>query len=127
MADKVSILIVDDEVGMCETLLDILEDIGYQTAIAVDGYEAIEKVKERTFDAIFTDVKMPGMDGIDTFKEIRKIHPEAVVVMMTAYAVDDRLREAMRAGAYSVIHKPLDIGKMIGLIQGMQEDRPAPW
>lgn len=127
MADKVSILIVDDEVGMCETLLDILEDIGYQTAVAVDGYEAIEKVKERTFDAIFTDVKMPGMDGIDTFKEIRKIHPEAVVVMMTAYAVDDRLREAMRAGAYSVIHKPLDIGKMIGLIQGMQEDRPPLW
>jgi DNA-binding NtrC family response regulator len=123
MGDEVSILIVDDEMGMRETLLDILEDVGYHTAVAVDGYEAIERVKERAFDAIFTDVKMPGMDGVDTFKEIKKIHPEAAVVMMTAYAVDDRLREAMREGVYSVIRKPLDIGKMIGLIEGMQGER----
>lgn len=120
MDDKVSILIVDDETGMRETLYDILEDMGYHTAIAVDGHEAIQKVKDNAFDVILMDVKMPGMDGVETFKEIKKIHPGAAVVMMTAYAVEDRLREAMREGAYSVVHKPFNIERIIGLIEGIK-------
>ncbi len=120
MNDKASILIVDDEMGMRETLSDILEDMGYHTVIAVDGYEAIQKAKEYAFDVIFMDVRMPGIDGVDAFKEIKKIHPETAVVLMTAYAVDDRIREAQREGAYGVLNKPLDVGTMIGLIVGMK-------
>ena len=121
MNDKASILIVDDEMGMRETLSDILEDMGYHTVIAVDGYEAIQKVKENAFDVIFMDVKMPGMDGVDTFKAIKKIHPEAAVVMMTAYAVDDRIKEAQREGAYGVLYKPFDMERMIGLVEDLKE------
>jgi len=120
MDDKASILIVDDEMGMCETLSDILEDMGYHVAIAVDGYEAIEKVKGNVFDIILMDVKMPGMDGVDTFKKIRELHPETVVIMMTAYAVEDRVREALREGAYGVLYKPLDMEKMIGFVEGIK-------
>ena len=120
IADRISILIVDDEVGMRETLSDILEDMGYHVAIAADGYEAIEKVKDNYFDVILMDVKMPGMDGVDTFREIKRISPETAVVMMTAYAADDRLRDAMSEGAYGVLYKPLDMQKMVRLVEGVR-------
>ena len=121
MDDKASILIVDDDAGMCETLSDIMEDKGYSTFIALDGHGAIEKVRERTFDVILMDIRMPGMNGVETFKEIKKIQPETAVVMMTAYAVEDLIREALREGAYGVLYKPFDMERMIGLIDGMRE------
>lgn len=118
--DGINILIVDDEVGMRETLSDILEDMGYHVAIAADGYEAIQKVKENYFDIILMDVKMPGINGVDTFKEIKKLRPETAVVMMTAYAVDDRISEAIRDGAYGVLYKPLDMRKMMELVEDIR-------
>jgi DNA-binding NtrC family response regulator len=122
--NKASILIVDDEMGMRETLLDILEDMGYYAAIAADGYEAIQKVKEKAFDVIFMDVKMPGLDGVNTFKEIKKIQPGAAVVLITAYAVDDRIREALCEGAYRVLDKPLDLPTIIDLVEDVKLKAP---
>jgi DNA-binding NtrC family response regulator len=119
MDDKVSILIVDDETGMRETLYDILEDMGYHTAIAVDGHEAIQKVKDNAFDVILMDVKMPGMDGVETFKQIKGIQPDAAVVMMTAYAVEDLIKDALFEGAYGVLYKPLDMERVISVIDGI--------
>jgi len=121
MGDRASILIVDDDVGMCETLSDIMEDRGYHTVIALDGYEAIQRVKEAAFDVILMDIKMPGMDGVETFKQIKRIHPETAVVMMTAYAVEDLVREALSEGAYGVLYKPFDVERMIALIEGVKE------
>jgi two-component system response regulator HydG len=117
---KASILIADDEMGMRETLLDILEDMGYHVTMAVDGYDAIQKVKQHTFDIIFMDVRMPGLDGVDAFKEIKKIQPGAAVVLITAYAVDDRIRDALREGAYRVLGKPLDLQMMIDLVEDVK-------
>jgi DNA-binding NtrC family response regulator len=121
MDAKASILIVDDEVGMCETLLDILAEMGYHTVIAADGHEAIQKAKENAFDVIFMDIRMPGINGVDALKEIKRLHPETAVVLMTAYAIDDRIREAQRVGAYSVLDKPLDVETIISLIEGMRK------
>lgn len=120
MDDKASVLIVDDDVGMGETMSDIMEDKGYRTVIALDGYEAVEKVREKAFDVILMDIKMPGMDGVETFKQIKKIHPETAVVMMTAYAVEDLIREALREGAYGVFHKPFDMEEMMRLIEDVR-------
>ena len=121
MDDKASILIVDDDMGMCETLSDIMEEKGYRTIIATDGREAVQKVKESAFDVILMDIKMPGMDGVETFREIKRIRPETAVVMMTAYAVEDLIREALSEGAYGVLYKPLDIERTIGLIERVRE------
>ncbi len=121
MDDRASILIVDDDVGMGETLSDIMEDKGYCTVIASDGYEAIQKVKEMDFDVILLDIRMPGMDGVETFKQIKSIQPATAVVMMTAYAVDGLVREALREGAHGVIRKPFDVERMLGLIEGVKE------
>jgi CheY-like chemotaxis protein len=121
MDDKASILIVDDDAGMCETLSDIMEDRGYRTIIALDGYEAVEKVRELDFDVILMDIRMPGMNGVETFRQIKGIQPDAAVVMMTAYAVEDLIEDALLEGAYGVLYKPFDMERMIGLIDGMKE------
>jgi len=120
MVDKGSILIVDDDVGICETLSDIMEVKGYHTAMALDGYEAIQKVKDVAFDVILMDIKMPGINGVETFKEIKRVRPEIAVVMMTAYAVEDLIGEALREGAYGVLYKPFDMERMIGLLEGIK-------
>jgi two-component system response regulator HydG len=120
MDNKGNILIVDDDMGICETLSDIMEIKGYQTAIALDGYEAIQKVKDVGFDVILMDIKMPGINGVETFKQIKRIRPETSVVMMTAYAVEDLIGEALREGAYGVLYKPFDMQQMIGLLEGIR-------
>lgn len=121
MEEKTSILIVDDNVSLCKTMSFVLERKGYATITAKNGPEAIENVKERPFDMIFMDIKMPLMDGVETYKNIKKIRPEAVVMMMTAYAVEDLVQEALKAGAYGVIYKPLDIDKVVTHIEKVME------
>ncbi len=118
---KASVLIVDDDAGMCETLSDIMEDLDYCPVIALSGYEAIEKVREVVFDAILMDIKMPGLNGVETLQEIKKIRPDAAVLMMTAYAVQGLIKEALRAGAYGVLHKPLNVERAISLIESARE------
>jgi two-component system response regulator HydG len=70
---------------------------------------------------IFMDIKMPLMDGVETYKSIKEIRPEAVVVMMTGYSVEDLVEEALREGAYGIIYKPLDIEKVVALIEEVRE------
>ncbi len=117
MQEKTSILVVDDQIGMLETFTDILEDKGFSVATAEDGFQAIKKVKEGQFDIIFMDIKMPGINGVQTFREIKKINPKAAVVMMTAYSVEDLVKEAIEEGAYTVIYKPFDMNRVIQTIE----------
>lgn len=121
MDEKASILIVDDNLGLCKTMTLILRRKGYDATSAKDGYEAIVKVKEGSFDLIFMDIKMPLMDGVETYKEIKKIRPDSVVFMMTAYAVEDLIQEALKEGAYGVLYKPLDMEKIFSFIKTAKE------
>lgn len=99
----------------------ILERKGYDVTTAKDGPEAIEKVRKRPFGIIFMDIKMPLMDGVEAYKRIKKIRSEAVVIMMTAYAVEDLVAEALKEGAYGIVYKPLDIEKVAALIKRVKE------
>ncbi len=123
MGEKASILIVDDNISMCKTMSFILRHKGYSVISAYDGPEAIERVKEDPFDIIFMDIKMPSMDGVKTYKKIKKIRPEAVVVMMTAYAVKDLVQEVLEKGAYGIIYKPLDMEEVGILIEKTRENK----
>ncbi|MCK5587590.1 MAG: response regulator, partial [Candidatus Lokiarchaeota archaeon] len=71
---------------------------------------------------IFMDIKMPLMNGVDTYKRIKKIRPDTVVMMMTAYAVEDLVQEALKEGAYGVLYKPLDIENVLTLIKRVGGD-----
>jgi two-component system response regulator HydG len=117
MNETASILIVDDNISLCKTMSFVLRRKGCDVAMAKDGLEAIERVKQRPFDMIFMDIKMPLMDGVETYQRIKEIRPEAVVMMMTAYAVEDLVAQALKEGAYRIIYKPLDIERVVVLIQ----------
>lgn len=118
MSDKnIKILIVDDQPGMLETFTDILAEKGFQADIAEDGFQAIEKVKQTKYSIIFMDIRMPGINGVQTYREIKKVDTEAAVIMMTAYAVEDLVREAIIEGAYTVIYKPFDIERIVSTIE----------
>jgi two-component system response regulator HydG len=121
MEQKASILIVDDNVSLCRTLSLVLGRQGYAVNTAKDGLEALARVQESPFDMIFMDIKMPLMDGVETYRRIKKIRPEAVVMMMTAYAVEDLVQQALEEGAYGIVYKPLDIGKVVTVIEEAKE------
>ena len=74
--DKIEILVVDDDVDMTETLSDIITTLGIQVEVAHDGLQALKKVKTKRFDMVLIDIKMPKMNGIECFKEIKKIRPQ---------------------------------------------------
>jgi two-component system response regulator HydG len=117
MKPKASILLVDDDKDMTETLSDILTDMGYHVETANNGLEAIEKVKTHAFDTVLLGIKMPGINGVDTFKEIKKIRPEAVVMLMTAQSVEELVAEALEEGAYGIMYKPIDTKKLVEFIE----------
>jgi DNA-binding NtrC family response regulator len=101
-----SILIVDDEKNIRTMLASFLHDRGHAPEVAADGVEAIEKLRRGTFDLVFSDIRMAGLDGLALLREIRSRWPDVVVVLMTAYATVAQAVEAMRAGAYDYLVKP---------------------
>jgi two-component system response regulator HydG len=114
---KTNILVVDDLKSIRLTLGRILEDEGYNVVLAENGYQAIEAAKQTPFDLIFMDIKMPGIDGVQTFREIKKTNPKAAVIMMTAYSVEELIKEALDEGAYAVVYKPFDIENIVSIIE----------
>ena len=110
-------LIVDDVVMITETLRDILEDFDYYVETANRGYEAISKAIATPFDVILMDIMMRGMNGMETLKKIKRIRPNATVIMMTAYSVAELEAEALEEGEHSVMYKPLNIEKIIEIIK----------
>lgn len=115
------ILIVDDEKNMRATLADILGDEGYQVDTAADGLTAVEMCEQQPYDVVLLDIRMPGIDGVETFRRIRR-HQEAVrVVMMSAYSIDELKRSALEEGAIAFLSKPLDIDNVVDLIKDVRE------
>jgi len=117
---------VDDDVSLCKTMSLVLGRKGYAVTTANDGPEAIERVKKSSFDIVFLDIKMPRLNGVETYRRVKELRPEAVVVMMTAYAVEDLVQEALQEGAYKVIYKPLDMGDVLSLIDEIREREQKP-
>jgi two-component system response regulator HydG len=116
MADQLKILIVDDEESHRIMLRAVLKDEGYGVAEATDGIEAIRAVEKEAFDLILMDLRMTSMDGIEALIEIRKISPLMPVLIMTAYASVKTAVEALKAGAFDYLTKPLDIEELKVLI-----------
>lgn len=117
MHSKIStILVVDDEVDSCRNLSDILTDLGYTVEIAHDGFSALELVKRKAYDVALLDFKMPGMDGLTLYREIKKLRTDTVAIVVTAYAAGDTKAEALAAGAWQVLPKPVDFTKLLGFV-----------
>ena len=116
MAERAHILVVDDNISLCKSMALVLEHNGYAVTVAIDGLEAMDRVREKHFDVTFMDIKMPVMDGVETYRRIKRIRPDPLVIMMTAYAVENLVDEALKEGAYSVLYKPLDMEKVLRML-----------
>src|SRR5262245_33525720 len=103
-----SILVVDDDADICRNISDILTDLGYDVATALDGPSALELVRERPFEVALLDLKMPGMDGLTLYREIKRLRAGIVAMLVTAYASTSTAEEALTAGAWRVVPKPVD-------------------
>ena len=114
------IFIVDDHRDVAEGLADVLRMHGHEVEVAHNGEQAIRIFKEQDFDIAFMDVMMPGMNGVESFLEIRKIKPDAKVVMMTGYSVTQLLDQAIENGAYGVLHKPVSMDEVLNSVERVQ-------
>jgi len=121
MNEKKSILIVDDDVGICRTLSLIFEKKGYETEAAGTGQEAIEKAQERFFNMALLDIKLPDMGGVELLAPLNSIHPDMVMVIITAHASLETARRAMLEGAWAYITKPLNMDEVLLTVGGALE------
>jgi len=102
------ILVVDDEAAIREVLIEFLSDHGYAVQGAEDGREALQMAGIVKPQVILLDIAMPGMNGIETLKRLRKEAPQAAVIMISGHADHDQALQALDLGAYDFIQKPLD-------------------
>jgi DNA-binding response OmpR family regulator len=103
------ILVVDDEEDICSTLADFLNEKGYEVFTAVTGEAALRLLKESRPHIMLLDIRMPGMDGIEILRQIRKIDSEVGVIMITAFHDIDIAQEALKLGASDFVTKPIDM------------------
>ncbi len=114
MSDQThKILIVDDEPNMLHMLSSILKQAGFEPACAEDARRALELVEKEDFDFVLSDVRMPGMDGIQLVETLRKRQIDSIVILMSAYGNIDLALEAIRKGAYDYISKPFKTDEVV--------------
>ncbi len=117
MADTY-ILLVDDEVPFVETMTKRLNKRGLQVISSLSGEKALKMIdSNRNLDVVILDVKMPGMDGIQTLQEIKKHFPLLEIIMLTGHATVESAVEGMKLGAYDYLMKPCDIDELISKVQ----------
>ena len=106
---KKKILVIDDEQAICKMLEKFLSRKGYKAITALSGEEGIKKLKQEKPQVVLLDIKMPGIDGVETLKRIRKIDKKVGVIMITVIKEDEVGRKCMQLGAYDYITKPFSL------------------
>jgi DNA-binding NtrC family response regulator len=113
----IRLLLVDDEDDFRTTLAKRLSKRNLEVRDVENGTKAIETVKETPFDIAVIDVKMPGMDGLETLRQIKQINPLIEVIMLTGHASVESGIEGMRSGAFDYLMKPCDINELVQKIE----------
>lgn len=111
------VLLVDDEPSHLLTLAANLELEEMQITTAENAEEALTAMSRQKFDLVLSDVRMPGMNGVELFRELNRLYPEVPVILMTGFAFEALLDEALQAGAFAVLPKPFDIAQVLPLLR----------
>jgi two-component system response regulator (stage 0 sporulation protein F) len=111
-------MVVDDRAGIRKLLQEVLQSAGYDVLTAASGDEAVALVQQNSIDLVLLDMKMSGMDGLDTLTLIKEVAPQVIVLIMTAYEELEVLKEARRRGAADCISKPFDIEELKATVAG---------
>ena len=115
---SVKILLVDDEIPFVETITKRLIKRNFDVLTAFSGNEGIKQLKEHmTVEVVLLDVKMPGMNGIETLGEIKKLYPILEVIMLTGHATVESAIEGMKLGAFDYLMKPCDINQLVSKVE----------
>lgn len=125
MRHKKTILIIDDEKDACRIFKKIMAEEGYRVLTATSGKEGLAKIKKEPPSMVFLDIKMPGMDGIETLSRIRKISKKLAVIILTGHSDLKTAKESMRLGAYDYVTKPFDLMAIKASIKDALEAKGA--
>ena len=118
-----NILIVDDDRRMAKTLVDILGVKGYQAKAAYSAEAALEVMEGQSFNCILTDIKMPGVNGVEFYTAIKEKHPYLPVILMTAYSTDKLVEEGLNEGVIACMTKPLDLNMLMSFFSSLRKER----
>jgi DNA-binding NtrC family response regulator len=119
--DPLTILVVDDEAAQRELLGGFLTKQGWSVELAAGGTEALAILHRATIDLVLADYKMPGLSGIDLLKATKQLNPEIAVILLTAYGSIASAVEAMKAGAYDYLTKPIELDELVHVIDRITE------
>ena len=118
--------VIDNEEGICRMMEAVLSDRGYQVAACTRSFEAVERFAPGRWDLVITDVKMPGMDGLEVLQKVKEKDPAVPVVMITAYATVEMSIQALRRGAYDMLTKPFEPEELLYRVKNaLQQTRAA--
>lgn len=123
--ENARILLVDDETDFTDTMSQLLQTRGYQVTAVNGGESAIKALGQGRYDVMVLDLKMPGMDGMATLKEAKKLELFTETLILTGHATIDTALEAMKLGAYDYLTKPCDIDDLVQKIQGARKKKDA--
>lgn len=125
MDSNVRILVLDDNVDVAQGVGEILEISGYEVALVHNGPSAVSAYCSGEFDIGLFDVRMPGMNGVEAYLEIRRSMPSAKIILMSGYADDELVQTALDNGAGGLLSKPFEPDAMLALIETVQRDNCA--
>ena len=120
--EEIKILLVDDEKQFVDTLAERLAMLGFSARVAYDGPQALKAVEEPT-DVIVLDLRMPGMDGFEVLRSVKKSNPQVQVIILTGHGGDAEEQTAYRMGAYNFLKKPMDIDELLNSIRMAYRDK----
>jgi CheY-like chemotaxis protein len=118
---KGEILLVDDNVAFLDSTKDVLEDEGLKVITALNGEDAVSLIAKDSFDLVLMDIKMPGMNGVESFIRMKEMKSDVKVILFTAYAFEDLIQQARDEGALAVLKKPLDLEYLLSTIKEVKE------
>lgn len=118
-ANERLILVVDDQLGVRRLIQEVFREQGYRVVTAANGREAVAMASAVPPAVALIDMKMPVMDGLEALRILKSIHPDTVVLMMTAVGDEDRINEALIVGAHTCISKPFDVFALRKLVEGV--------
>ena len=121
--NKIKVLLVDDEVSFTTSMERVLSRRGFDVKVASDGLTALTLIAGEHFDVVLLDIKMPGMDGIQVLREIRRFSPDIHVILLTGHYFSSEEETTLKEGAYAYLLKPCPILDLVNLITAAASDR----
>ena len=113
-------MIVDDDRNMANTVRDVLQDRGYRADVALRGQEAVSLVREGDYYCVLSDIRMPGMSGVELFHALQQTHPDLPIILMTAYVPGQMLSASVNQGVVAVMTKPLDLKMLFMYLEALE-------